>query len=47
MIATFRTKTLNFSRVIRLNWLAKIELKGSPGPWLSILLVITVASEKC
>ena len=27
-IATFRTKTLHFLRVIRLNWLEKIELRG-------------------
>ena len=27
-ISTFRTKTLHFFRVIRLNWLAKIELTG-------------------
>ena len=30
-VATFRTKTLNFSRVIHLNWLAKFDLRG-PGP---------------
>ena len=29
-IATFKTKTLHFFRVIRLNWMAKIELRG-PG----------------
>ena len=46
-IATFRTKTLHFFRVIRLNWLAKIELRGARGPWSSILLLVTVASEKC
>ena len=28
-IATFRTKTLRFLRVIRLNWLTKIELRGT------------------
>ena len=38
-IATFRTKTLHFLRVIRLNWLAKIELRGTRRPWSSILLV--------
>ena len=37
-MATFRTKTLHFFRVIRLNWLAAIELKGARGPWSSILL---------
>ena len=30
-VATLRTKTLNFTRFIHLNWLAKIELRG-PGP---------------
>ena len=33
-IATFRTKTLHFLRVIRLNWLAKIELRGPGAPGL-------------
>ena len=37
-LATFRIKTLNFARVIRLNWLANIKLKG-PGPPGSILLL--------
>ena len=46
-IATFRTKTLHFFRVIRLNWQVKIELRGGPGPWSSILLLVTVVSEKC
>ena len=27
-VATFRTKTLNFTPVLHLNWLAKIELRG-------------------
>ena len=30
-IATFRTKTLHFFRVICLNWLTTIELRGGPG----------------
>ena len=30
--ATFKTKILNFSRVIHLNWLAKIELRATRGP---------------
>ena len=39
-IATFRTKTLHFLRVIRLNWLAKIELRRvTRRLWSSILLV--------
>ena len=29
-VATFRTKTVYFTRVIHLNWLAKIKLRG-PG----------------
>ena len=47
VIATFRRKTLHFFRVIRLNWLAKIEMSGARGPWSSILLLVTVASKKC
>ena len=46
-IATFRAKTLHFFRVIRLNWLAKTELKVARRPWASILLLATVVSEKC
>ena len=46
-IATFRTKTLNFFRVIRLNWQAKIDLRGSRGPWSAVLLLATVVSQKC
>ena len=47
-IATFRTKTLHFLRVIRLYWLAKIELRGTRRLWSSTLLFsYTVVSEKC
>ena len=47
-IATFSTKTLHFLQVIRLNWLAKIESRGTRRPWSSILLIsYTVVSEKC
>ena len=47
-IATFWTKTLHFLRVIRLNRLAKTELRGTRRPWSSILLIsYTVVSEKC
>ena len=46
-IATFLTKTLHFFRVVRLNWLAKIELRGARDPWSSILLLVTAVSEKC
>ena len=38
-IATFRTKTIHFLRVIRLNWLAKIGLRGTRRPWSPILLI--------
>ena len=39
-VANFRIKTFDFTRFIRLNWSAKLELRG---PWLpgSILLLIT------
>ena len=50
-IATFSTKTLHFLQVIRLNWLAKIELRGTRRPWSSkfniLLISYTVVSEKC
>ena len=47
-IATSKTKTLDFLRVIRLNWLAKTELREVRRPWPLILLVsYTVVSEKC
>ena len=45
-IATFRTKTIRFFQVIRLNCLAKIELRRSRGPWSSILLLATIVSKK-
>ena len=31
-IATFKAKTLHFLQVMRLNWLAKIELNGTRRP---------------
>ena len=46
-IATFMTKTLHFFRVVHLNWLAKIKLRGARGPWSSLLLLVTVVSENC
>ena len=46
-IATFRTKTLHLFRVIRLNWLAKIELREARGPLSLVLLLVTVISKKC
>ena len=46
-IATFRTKTLHFCWLIRLNWLATIELRKARGPWCLILLLVTVVRKKC
>ena len=47
-IANFRTKTLHFLRLIRLNWLAQIELSGTRRSCSLILLIsYTVVSEKC
>ena len=45
-LATFRTKTLHFLWVIRLNWLATIELRGIRRPWSSILLISYLWSAK-
>ena len=45
-VATFKTKTLNLTVVVDLNWLAKIELRG-PGHWLSIILLITFVRVYC
>ena len=45
-LATFRTKTLHFLWAIRLNWLAKIELRGTRCPWSSILLISYLLSAK-
>ena len=46
-IVTFRTKTIRFFQVLRLNWRAKIDLRGSLGHWSSILLFATGVSKKC
>ena len=48
-VATFRTKTLDFTLVIRLNWLEKNELKGCAWPWgrQVYLLLITVVRVYC
>ena len=41
MVASFRTKTLDYTLVIRLNWWEKIELRGCPWPpWSSILFIV-------
>ena len=45
-IATFKTKILRFLRVIRFNWLAKIELRGTQRPWSSILLLVILLYAK-
>ena len=37
----------HFFRVIRLNFLVKIEMRGARSPWFSILLLVTIVSEKC
>ena len=39
-VAIFRTKTLDFILVIRLNWLEEIELRGCRAPWWSILFKV-------
>ena len=45
-IATFRMKTIHFLPDLRLNWLAKIDFRGSRGPGSSILLFATGVNEK-
>ena len=46
-VATFRTNTLDFTLVIRLNWLEKTELRGYAGPPCRqyYLLLITVVRK--
>ena len=49
-IATFRTKVLDFTLVIRLNWLEKIELwrcAGPPGRQYYLLLITVVRVYCC
>ena len=49
-MTTFWTKTLDFALVIRLNWLEKIELRGSavpPGRQYYILLINIVRVYCC
>ena len=48
-VATFRTKTPDFTLVIRLNWLEKIEIRRCAGPPSSqyYLLLITVVRVYC
>ena len=39
--SNFRTKLLDFTLVVRLNWLEKIELRGYAGPpWSSVLFIV-------
>ena len=45
-IATNWTKTLHFFRVIRLDWQAKIELRGARGPCSLILLLVILLEAK-
>ena len=45
-IATFRTKNYPFLPGLRLNWLVKIDFRGSRGPWSLILLFATGVSLK-
>ena len=49
-MAIFRTKTLHFLRVIRLNCLAKIELSGTGAPGLQycklVILLLTKNARK-
>ena len=44
-ILTFRTKTLHFFQVIRLNWLAAIELRG-PGALVFNIVVSYCCKRK-
>ena len=49
-VATFRTKTLDFTLVIRLYWLSKMELRGcagSPGRQYYLLLITVVRVYCC
>ena len=48
-VAIFRTKTLNFTLVLRLNWLENIELRGCAGPPARqyYLLLITYVRVYC
>ena len=47
-VATFRTKSLDFRLVVRLNWLEKIELRGCadlPGRQYYFLLITVVRKD--
>ena len=50
-VATFWTKTLDFTLVIRLNWLEKIELKrcaGLPGrQYYLFLITVVCCTQRC
>ena len=46
-VATFRTKTLDFTLVIRWNWLEKIELRGCDGlPGSQYYLLLSTVVRK-
>ena len=45
-IATFRTKTFHFFRIIRLNWLAITDLTGGPGPLVFHIVVSYCCKRK-
>ena len=46
-IAIFKTKTLHFFRVVRLNWLEKTELRGARGtPGLQYCKLVKLSSAK-
>ena len=47
-VATFRTKILDFTLVLRLNWLEKIELRGCaghPGHQYYLLLITVIRKD--
>ena len=45
-IASFRTKTLHFFRVIRLNWQVKIKLRDGPEPVVFDIVVRNCSKRK-
>ena len=46
-VASYRTKTLDFTLVVSLNWLEKIELKGCAGPpGRQYYLLLSTAARK-
>ena len=45
-IATFKDENYPFLPDLRLNWLAKIDFRGSRGPWSSVLLFAAGVNKK-